>query len=102
MPEPIENPLASYERDGYDKMLALAKTLCRLVQQFKAIIIAKYGDNVAIIALLTAVEAVCALLPEADAEFTALSLNQSVLPTNPADVAGADPSALPAAAPDLT
>lgn len=99
---PAPNPLASYERDGYDKMLALAKVLCRLVQQFKAIIIAKYPDSTPILALLVAIESMCALLPEADAEFTALSLNQSTPPSDPTEVPGADPSAPPASAPDLT
>jgi hypothetical protein len=50
------NPYADFKRDGMDKVIALAKTLCRLILTFEVVIRAKYGDNIAIIALLEAVK----------------------------------------------
>lgn len=98
----MANPYESYEKTGYKKLLDLAKTLCRLVQQWEVVIRAKFGDNLAIMALLEAVLQLCVLLPAADAEYQALTLVQ----TPPSDVVeetpGYDPSADEPLPPDYT
>lgn len=98
----LPNPYAEREKTGYKKMLDLAKTLCRLVQQFEVIIRARFGDNIAIIALLESIKALCELLPEADAAFQAETLVITPPSETSEDTAGYDPSAPPAADPDLT
>lgn len=98
----MTNPYASYEKDGYKTLLNLAKTLCRLVNQWQPIISAKYGDNIAMMALLTAVIGLCELIPAADGAF----IEATLIPTPPAenveDIAGFDPSAPPAEDPELS
>jgi hypothetical protein len=95
------NPYADFKRDGMDKVIALAKTLCRLILTFEVVIRAKYGDNIAIIALLEAVKNLCGLLPAEDAEFQAIALDTTLPPENPAEIGGIDPSAPPAEEPDF-
>lgn len=89
----MTNPYADYEKTGYKRLLDLAKTLCRLVQQWEVVIRAKFSDNLAIMALLEAVLQLCVLLPAADAEYQALTL----VVTPPEDTSettpGYDPSA---------
>jgi hypothetical protein len=96
------SPYDDYKKTGVNKMLALAKTLCRLVQMFRVIIVAKFPESGAIYALLIIIDQLCELLPEADAEFKAY--NDSLVP--PADTSeetgGYDPSAPEALPPDYT
>lgn len=89
----MANPYADYEKTGYKKLLDLAKTLCRLVQQWEVVIRAKFGDNVAMMALLTAVLALCELLPAADAEYQAFTLATTPPDETSEETAGYDPSA---------
>lgn len=95
------SPYSDYERTGMDKAIKLAKTLCRIVQTFEVIIRAKFPDNGAIILLLEAIKNVCLLLPEADAEFLEYELSQIAPPADSGDTVGIDPTAPPAADPDL-
>jgi hypothetical protein len=95
------SPYADYERTGMDKMIKLAKVLCKTVAAFEVIIRAKFPDNGAIIVLLEAIKNVCLLLPAADAEFAVWELSQQPPPIDSGDTAGIDPTAPPAADPDL-
>lgn len=98
----MTSPYADYEKSGYKKMLDLAKVLCRLVNQWAVVITAKYGENIAMMALLTAVQGLCELLPEADAAYQSESLVTTPPPSDVENIAGFDPSAPPAEAPDYT
>ena len=55
-------------RSGMNKFLLLAQTLCRLVNLSSGVIRARYPDRTALLAVLTAAEGVCALLPAALSE----------------------------------
>jgi hypothetical protein len=97
----MTSPYLDFKRDGVDKLLRLAKGLCVLVQSFAHIIRSKYSGNVAIIALLTAVEGVCALLPDAQAEFDAFGSEDASFPSDPSTLNGINPSAGEAPEPDI-
>lgn len=55
-------------RSGMNKLLILARALCVLVTASASTIRARYPDRDALLALLTAAEGVCALLPAALSE----------------------------------
>lgn len=55
-------------RAGASKLLLIAGTLCRLVNLSAPIIRARYPDRTALLAVLTAAEGVCELLPAAQME----------------------------------
>lgn len=55
-------------RSGGNKFLLLAQTMCRLTNAAAPLIRAKYSDRPALLAVLTAAESVCAILPAAQAE----------------------------------
>lgn len=92
MPEPI-NPLASRDKDGIPELTKLAKRMCILVRQYKPVIIAKWGGTLAIMALITACEVVCGLLPDAENAFQAADTNTSTPPSDTTDIAGIDAAA---------
>lgn len=87
------SPYAEYRRDGMNKLLDIARTLCAIVQTFGAIIRSKYADYPNIIALLTAIDAVCALIPDAQADFDAIGFDDPAFPADPQAIEGIDPSA---------
>ena len=87
------NPLADRAKDGLPELTKLARRMCLLVQQYKPVIVAKYGDNLVIMGLIVAIEVVCGLLPEAINEFAALDNDLSLPPADTGDTAGIDPSA---------
>ncbi len=90
------------DRDGIDKLVKLAKALCRTVQLFTPLLLKKYPDNELIQTLLTAINGVCLLIPEVENEFLIEEgLNEDPL-ENPEEVNGINPSLPPAPAPDLT
>jgi len=90
------------DRDGLDKIVKLGKAICALVATFGGLLITKYPDNPRITALLTAIAAVCALLPEIQSEFLMESgLNEEPLET-PSEINGINPALPPAEAPDFT
>lgn len=97
----MTNPYASYQRDGMDKLLQLCKAMCRIVQAWEAVIREKYGENVALIALLDATLELCALLPAAETAFAAISLDQTPPPADPSNTAGINPAAPPAQPADI-
>lgn len=99
---PVANPYEDYKKTGMDKMIKLAKVLCRLVQTFKVVIDAKFPDNVPIQALVTAILALCPLIPDADAEFQAWELDATLPPADAGDTIGINVDAPPAEPPDLT
>lgn len=90
-----------YKKDGLTKLIQLAKTLCKLILTFEVIIRAKYGDNIAIIALVDAVKNLCALLPAADEAFSEFADDTPPPSEDPAEIPGIDPTAPPAADPDI-
>lgn len=92
MAEPI-NPLAQRERDGLTEIQKLAIRMCALVQRYKPIIAAKYGSNLVIMGLILAIEVVCGLLPDFQQEFTALTLDSTLPPSDPSEILGINPSA---------
>lgn len=98
----MTNPYADYKKTGMDKMLALAKTLCRLVQAFEVVINNVFPDSPAIILLMGAIKNVCALLPDAETEFVAWQLDQTPPPADASETAGINPDAPAASAPDIT
>lgn len=98
----MSSPYLDFQRDGLKKIIDFGKTLCRLVLTFKPIIIVKYADKPTIMALIVAIEAVCALLPDAQNDFLELDLNQSEPPVDTGEMAGIDPTAPPALPPDFT
>lgn len=55
-------------RSGATQFLRFAQTMCRLVNVAAPIIRARFPDRTALLAALTAAEAVCELLPAAVAE----------------------------------
>jgi len=55
-------------RSGGNKLLLLAATLCRLTNASAPLIRAHYADRPALLALLTAAQSVCDLLPAAQSE----------------------------------
>jgi len=96
------NPYEDYQKTGLDKMIKLAKILCRLVQTFKVVIDAKFPDNIAIQALVTAILALCPLIPDADAEFQAYQLDQALPPEDAGEIVGINPDAPAAVDPEFT
>lgn len=96
------NPYEDYKKTGMDKMIKLAKTLCRLVQVFKVVIDAKFPDSVPIQALVTAILALCPLIADADAAFLAYELDATLPPADAGDTIGINPDAPAAVAPDIT
>lgn len=97
----MTNPYADYQKTGLDKMIKLAKTLCRLVLDFEVIIIAVFPDSDPIKFLLAAIKDLCALIPAAEAEFAAWEMNTALPPADPMDTAGINPEADEAVPPDF-
>lgn len=58
-------PLASRQRDGSTVLYNAARVLCRIVTEFAPTLRAKYPSNEAMMALLTAIEAICPLIEPA-------------------------------------
>lgn len=98
----MTNPYADYEKTGLDKMIKLAKVLCRLVQTFAVIINAKFPDSVPIQALLAAILALCPLIADADAEFLAYKIDSTLPPSDAGETVGINPDAPAAVDPELT
>lgn len=98
----MTNPYESYERTGYKSLLALARRLCILVAGLETAMRGRFGDNIAMMALLDAVLAICTLLPDADASYQAETLNSAPPADAVEDVPGVDPSAYEPTAPDAT
>jgi hypothetical protein len=88
------------DKDGLRKLVTLAKAMCATVAAFSALILKKYPDNPLIASLLTAIAAVCALIPEIESEFIEDTGNNDPALEDPANLPGIDPSAPPA--PELT
>lgn len=101
MPDPI-NPLATRDKDGIPELTKLAQRMCVLVNRYKPVIIAKWADNLPIIALITACEVVCGLLPPAQEAFLNADFNTSTPPADTGDIAGIDPTAPDDLPPDYT
>lgn len=100
MMPPATNPYEDYTKTGAKRLIQLAKVCCALVQRFKAIIIANFPDNGAIINLLIAIETVCTFIPAAEAEYQEFALNQAIPTDVVEDIKGYDPSAPEALPPD--
>lgn len=92
MVEPI-NPYATRDKDGLPELTKLAYRMCALVTRYKPVILAKYSSNLAIMALVTAIEVLCGLLPEAKQAFNAIDDDLTIPPADTGDITGIDPSA---------
>jgi hypothetical protein len=90
------------ERDGMTKIIALAKALCRIVNAVKHIINGKFPDSEPIMLLIAAIEALCPLIAEAEADAISYGGNNDVPSETPELTPGIDPSRPPAAAPDIS
>ncbi|HEY9664894.1 MAG TPA: hypothetical protein V6C65_41165 [Allocoleopsis sp.] len=90
------------DRDGLKKLITLAKAMCVTVATFSAILTRKYPGNETIVALLAAIAAVCALIPDLENEFLIPGGDNDPVLDDPAGTPGIDPSAPPAASPTLT
>lgn len=90
------------DRDGIDRLVKLAKLICTTVLAFESLLRAKYPDNVTIIALITAIKAVCDLIPEVENEFLISEGLNTVPLDSPEETAGINPSADPSYDPDYS
>lgn len=79
------------DRDGLDKLVKLGKVMCRTVAAFTPILIKKYPDNPTIIALLSAINGVCLLLPEVENEFLTEEGTNDIPLETPEDIPGINP-----------
>lgn len=84
------------ERDGMTKIIALAKALCRIVGAVKHIINGKFPDSEPIMLLIAAIEALCPLIAEAEADAITYGGDNDVPLTDPSEIAGINPSLPPA------
>lgn len=90
------------ERDGMTKIIALAKTLCRIIQAVKHIINGKFPDSEPIQLLVAAIEALCPLIAAAEADAIAWEGDNDIPLDDPAEIAGINPSRPAAVAPDIS
>lgn len=90
------------DRDGIDKLVKFAKLLCALVQSFAPLWAKKYPDNPTIAALIVAINAVCAMLPDVESEFIHNTGDNSDVLENPENTNGINPSREPSYPPDYT
>jgi len=81
------------QRDGMTTLMNLAKTMCRLVQIFKPLIMQKFSGSVPIMALITAIEGVCEALPAAQASFYDPQGDNVDITEDPASTPGINPGA---------
>lgn len=92
-------PAISYERDGGNEIVKLARALVILVQTFAGVLIQKYGATSAIGLLITAILELATLLPAADAEVVEYGGQNEEVLSDPGSIKGINPSA--PAPPDL-
>ena len=90
------------DKDGLKKLITLAKAMCATVAAFSALLLRKYPGNETIAALLTAIGAVCALIPEVESEFIEVTGDNSDPLEDPAGTPGVDNSAEQSYPPDYT
>lgn len=84
------------DRDGLDKLVKLGKLMCATVAAFSPLLLKKYPDNDTIKALLAAIGAVCAMLPDVEAEFLEDGGDNSDALENPEDINGINEGLPPA------
>lgn len=83
------------KRDGMTTIINLAKTMCRLVQLFKPLILQKYSGSAPIMALITAIDGLCEALPAAQSDFYDPQGENSDIEENPEETPGINPGAPP-------
>lgn len=88
------------DRDGLDKIVILAKVLCRLVQSFTAILLKKYPNNTTITALLAAINTLCLLIPDVENEFLVEGGTNEIPLDSPELIPGINPGLPPAPDPE--
>jgi len=96
----VSNP-AVYDnrsRDGLSSIQKIARQACSVANWAAPIIRLKYRATPAILALLEAVEALCVLLPDADAALLGMGDNSDPL-EDPTGIPGVDPGAAAPPAP---
>lgn len=90
------------DRDGMDKLINVAKTLCLTIQAFAPILVKKFPDSPLIPLLITAIQGVCALIPELEQEFTETTFTNDVPLSDPESIIGTNPEREQAYPPDYT
>lgn len=84
------------DRDGLDKLIRLAKLMCRTVLLFTPILLAKYPDSVLIKDLLAAINVVCQLVPDVENEFLVEGGTNDIPLDDPELIPGINPGLPPA------
>lgn len=84
------------DRDGLDKLVALGKAMCRIVLLYTPILVKKYPDNATIQSLLIAINGVCLLLPDVEAEFLQDTGDNTLPLEDPELIPGINPGLPPA------
>lgn len=89
----MSTPANLPERDGIASLLDLAKKSCTLLNTFGFLIEQKYPNGTAVNAFYVAAKAVCALLPEAQAEWYEPGGQNEPITENPELTPGINPAA---------
>jgi len=89
----MTSPYADWKKDGLTTVIRLARGLCVVINRYGGVIKSKFSENAAIVALVVAAEALCAALPEAQAEFDAFPSDDPLPPADPSMTAGIDENA---------
>ena len=87
------SPYADWKKDGLASLIKFARLLCGIVSAWAGVIRSKYADKPNILALLTAIETACGLLPDAQTEYQALASEDPAIPSDPSGLAGINPAA---------
>lgn len=90
------------DKDGIDKLVKLGKAICRTVQIFTPLLLRKYPDNPTITALLAAINTMCGIIPQLEAEFLVEGGDNSDPLDDPDMTTGVNPSLPPAPDPETT
>lgn len=90
------------DRDGMDKLINVAKALCVTINTFAPLLLKKFPDSPLIPLLITAIQGVCALIPELENEFSEVTWDNSVPSDTPEATVGINPDAEQSYPPDYT
>lgn len=90
------------DRDGIEKLLKLMKALCATIALFAPLLLKKFPDSPLIPILITAIQGVCALIPELENEFTEITWTNDVPLDTPEETIGINPDAEQSYPPDWT
>lgn len=98
----MTSPYFEWKRDGLSTMIKVARFMCKLINEWAHVIESKYAEKPHILLLLGAAQAMCELLPAAQAEFDAFGFEDAPAPIDPSEMAGINPDAPDAPDPEIT